>query len=353
MANRYCVLVTGNNNYGDVTTWSANSNGVPTGATVPGNSDFIYPSTLIAAGATLVVNASNRSCARMDWTGVANSPAITFTKNITSLGNVTIAAGMTINGSGSLIFGTNDATLITNGVVMGCSIIQAATGKTLLLGANLTMGDYSSIYVYDGTLDTNNKTVICADFGDGGSTDAKTITLGSSVINAAHVAGAWSFASGGLTLSPNTATINIGTPSQFDGGSSSNYNIVNLVGAGSYTITGSNSFAQLNPAAGATITISFTDGTTQNIGNNGLSGSAGHVHTLQGTSTGGWNINYTGAGRLSMDYVAVTYSTATPDHIFYDYPHGTDNGHNTHWYFTPPSQAGGNLGAKKFILDIK
>ena len=36
---------------------------------------------------------------------------------------------------------------------------------------------------------------------------------------------------------PNTATINIGTPSQFDGGSSSNYNIVNLVGAGSYTIT--------------------------------------------------------------------------------------------------------------------
>ena len=38
-----------------------------------------------------------------------------------------------------------------------------------------------------------------------------------------------------------------------------------------------------------------------------------------------------------MDYVSVSYSTASPDTTFYDFTHGTNGGHNTYGYFAVPA----------------
>ena len=83
------------------------------------------------------------------------------------------------------------------------------------------------------------------------------------------------------------------------------------------TISGSNTFAALNGTPATTQTLEFTDGTTQTVTASNLSGSAGHVHTLTGTSTGGWSLAKTGGGTVFADYVNITYSTVPANTFYY------------------------------------
>jgi hypothetical protein len=81
------------------------------------------------------------------------------------------------------------------------SDVSLADDLTIGGGGNLLVNGHASTT----SLITNNHTVTCAIFGDGGTAGAVTLTLGSSTINCTNV----SFSAATLTVSDNTATINV------------------------------------------------------------------------------------------------------------------------------------------------
>jgi len=146
--------------------------------------------------------------------------------------------------------------------------------------------------------------------------NARTLTLGSSIFNCTS----WDYTGSNLTVTANTATINCS--GNFAGGGITTYNIVNLTGATS-TISGSNTFAELNLASGTTQTITFTDVSTQTVTDADLGGTAGFIHTLTGTGVAGWAITKAGGGYIIADYLDLSYSTGVPVDTWSYWTHST------------------------------
>jgi len=96
-------------------------------------------------------------------------------------------------------------------------------------------------------------------------------------------------------------------------GANGTYGNLTMEGTGNYplTITGDNTFDIIHiDASEAAKTIKFTDGSTQSV--NGMTRDAGtNIITLTGTGTAGWNIAMLSSGAVSLDYMDISYSTAT------------------------------------------
>lgn len=310
MANRYFVLAIGNNNWSSTGTWSANSNGTPTGASIPTAADAVMPSTSIATGATLTVD-TYPDCLSMDWTGAINSPTLALgIYMIYIYGNLTLISAMTITGSvdSGLIDWASTGTQVwtfNNPTVSGFSgrVENFGNGGILSLGSALYVPN-SWVY-FQGGAKTNGYAIT----GKFIQFSGVTLDITNSTINCNIWSGSYpSLTSAGSTINVNTASI-------FGGGGNA-YNIVNLTASGIYTIVGSNSFAQLNGNSSVTQTIKFTDGTTTTITDCSLSGSAGHVHTLTGTSTAGWTITKSGGRQVFVDFINLSYSAGSPNYTW-------------------------------------
>ncbi len=335
MANRYFKLAAGNNNWSAVGTWCTLADGSDPGASVPTSADNVYPSTSIAAGATLTVDAA-ANCLDMDWTGATNTPAFTDPGffPLSSYGSITFISAMTVSSFlGNLNFwGTGIGnTLTTAGKTFGAGVIVRDVG-TLTLQDDLTI--LSTLFVLAGVLVTNNKTVSCQTFGDNASATAKTATLGSSIISCS----AWSFTgAGALTLTANTATSNIS--GAFAGGSATTYNNVNLNGT-AHTISGSNTIKLFGWKPTGNQALTFTDGTTQTVGNVYRTGTG--IITLAGTGAGGWAITKQDKQRIVLNKMSISRSTVLPLYAWYATAPFTNGGNNVNWMFgNPPSQGSG------------
>ena len=108
MADRYFIAGGADNNWGSTANWSATSGGTG-GASVPTAADAVF---FDANSPNVTVNASNRVCLSLNFTGYTNT--ITMTFSITVSGSVTLAAAMGIAGAGSLTINAT-ATLTSNG----------------------------------------------------------------------------------------------------------------------------------------------------------------------------------------------------------------------------------------------
>jgi len=229
----------------------------------------------------------------MDWTGATNTPDFKHNATLNVYGAYTGIAGMTNSGNNSyLIFRNNSQTVnITFGAAFAGTHINFGSDSGVNLG-NWTLLDtlvisLNQIAFYAGTLNTNGQIINCRNFLIS-LAHTKVLTTGASIINCSGTAGTgFDYTGTNLTLTANTATINISGTGTFTGGGITTYHDVNLNGT-AHTISGSNTFNSFNLASGVTQTIKFTDGTTQTATTYELSGSAGHVHTLQGTGAAGW-----------------------------------------------------------------
>jgi len=111
-----------NSNWGLTTNWSQ--------ATIPTASDG-HITKFTAASPNCTVNASNRVCNALDFTGYTNT--ITFsTLNITVSGAVTLSSGMTQTGTGSLIMNTT-ANLTFGGYTYPGTLQLTGTSRTYTL----------------------------------------------------------------------------------------------------------------------------------------------------------------------------------------------------------------------------
>lgn len=287
-------------NWSSVNSWSATSGGACT-ASVPTSADNAYHNANSYTGAnqTFTVDAS-ANCLSMDFTGALYTPTLAKgSSTIYVSGNVTTIAAMKTTGGGYLTsLGASNKTITTNGLVWSFGIAWegSSTGKFTLLGDFTTTGN---IWLNRSTLDTNGKTVTCASFSDSSSTTTKTVTLGNSTLNCT----AWSFTgTGALTVTANTATINVSGNSAFG---NANYNGASLCLFGTiYTIGGNNTLNNINLSPTVIQTLTIAAGARITATTATLSGDATHQHTIlsgtAGTLASIWATN------KADDYVTYT-----------------------------------------------
>jgi hypothetical protein len=97
----------GDNTWGTAGNWSQ--------GTVPISTDG-HVTTFDGTSPNCTVNASNRSCGAIDFTGYTNTITMTFA--ITCVGNITFASGMSVSGAGGFTSGKSgggSATITSNG----------------------------------------------------------------------------------------------------------------------------------------------------------------------------------------------------------------------------------------------
>lgn len=313
--------VGGSGNWEDPMHWASSSGGAG-GAGVPTLSDDVYFDTNSGSGFTVTVTAySSSKCHGMDWTGVQGSPV--FQGNPTSpirtfeIYGDCILSGMTIGSGVSLNFrpsATN--TLTTNGI----AIPLMTTGHhELVLQDSLTVSD-SWLIMLGGTFTTNNQSVSSSSID---MQFSPTVNLGSSTINCLQ----WVWETAGY-LNAGTSTITLsGRCFRFWGGSQTYYNVeINGDWTG-VAFTGSNTFNDLKLGAGLG-TLNIEAGSTQTVTTMTRDAGTG-IKKLQ--SGGTWNLVKVGGGTITMDYLNISYSNASPANTWYAGSHCNDKGNNIGW----------------------
>ena len=129
----YYFRNTGDVNWGTATNWSLTDGGGATGAVPTAADDALF--TVNSGNCT--VNASNRVCKTLNFTGYTNTITMTFA--ITVSGNVTLSNTMTVAGTGRLQFDTN-STITSNGKEWG-NIRIFLNGIVLTLADDFTVNN--------------------------------------------------------------------------------------------------------------------------------------------------------------------------------------------------------------------
>ena len=340
MADRFWVGDLGN--WSDALNhWSASTGGAPNASKPTSADNVFFDANSFSIGSQTVTVDETANCLDMDWTGATNTPTLDFDAAARALniyGSATFISAMAITVTSYALIGLNTtgpATLTTNGLALPFAITVSASGSITLSDALTLAGGIPRMEVAGGTINTANYDVTL-DFISFVGASAKTVTLGSSTINIRGTGGdgtgsGWNYTGSNLTLTANTATIKIAGTGTFKGGGITTYNDVELNGS-AHTISGSSTFSTLTLKADTTQTITFTDGTTQTITTPVLTGSAGKIKTLIGSSTGGWTITKAGGGTVQADYLALSYSAATPGQTWYT-ANSTDTVGNSGWIF--------------------
>ncbi len=203
-----------------------------------------------------------RLCKDMDFTGTTGGLAVANSGNLTSYGNVTLAAGLASFGSlgGRFDGGARSSITITSaGVAWNWNAVQLCANlisgtATLLDAFTATAGLTLGIYNFN----ANNFNVTAASYVISGS---GTITVGSGTWTITNTAGGtvWNN-NGGPTLSGNAiivvSTASANTRSFAGGGKtygSLTYTVANS--PGSLTITGANTFNTINVGPGRIVTM--------------------------------------------------------------------------------------------------
>lgn len=317
-ANKYWNLAAGGN-WGGAIGWATASGGTPAINNFPLAQDTcFFEATGLNSGATVTVNQSYNI-------GTIDMSARTANTMTLATGSTApFIHGNWINGTGTTLTGATAMTLAGRGsqtiTSAGKTFTQPFTINTPNGSVTLQDAFVSSaadlFTLTSGTFDANGYNFSLT------STIAPFVASGSSIRTLAIGSGTWTIAcQGGSAFSAGTAvnltvtgtgTISLTSASAktFGGGSVSYSGItLNQGGAGTLTISGNNTFANITntyKATGAT-TINFGT-TTQRVGNFTAAGEAGRLLTLTGSSASSpCTLVHTSTGTAAnVDYLVIT-----------------------------------------------
>jgi hypothetical protein len=289
MADRFAILPAATtSNWSSTGTWSASSGG-GTGASVPTSTDDVYVNADSVAGASavLAVDAA-ANCLSKDWTGATNTPTLAFVAStLTIYGNVTIITNMVLSGNTNgakaiTLQGTNPQLLTTGNNSNLNYIVFNSNGSTITVSGDYNSSTTNALGLTRGELDIttatiNGKVLLIA------GADAKTLTMGASLHNTEGI----NYSGSNLTVTANTATINItGTGDCALGSANWNGASFNLNGT-AHTVSGSpTGINVLNCKADQTQTITVTAGANITATTANLRGDATHAHTIKSGTAG-------------------------------------------------------------------
>lgn len=244
-------------------------------------------------------------------------------------GNTEKGIAVTV-GSGSNLTGIN---IYENNLIARCDNSCSLTNSNLDTADNNGDADISAVYSVAGgalTLASGNSLFIPS---------GKTFAPGGDVNVPLNFTNNGTYTKGTETI---TITDTSSTNKTFTGGSGSYYNLaITGSGAGSVTISGSNSFN--NFTIGAPKTVTFTSGTTQTIGGTfSATGTAGNVITINSSSAGSaGNLSKT-SGNVDGNYLSLRDSSAGGGAVWFAGANSVSLGGNSGWVFN--SASGGSGG---------
>jgi hypothetical protein len=238
---------------------------------------------------TCTIASGNTGAKSIDCTGftgtLAGSAAITIS------GSVTLVAGMTVTYSGTMTFNAT-GTLTTAGKTIG-PITISGSGITTTLGDALTSSGF--LTVSQGTFTTNNYAVTAQALSSGTS-NTRTINLGSSTITLTNANGILAGTNTNLTFNAGTSQINFtASDTSITGGAASGtgltfYNVAfTSTSSGTHSIVAINSFNNLSvtaPSSAGVAQVTFSSRQTIN-GTLSTTGTAGNRRVWFRSSTYG------------------------------------------------------------------
>jgi len=300
------------------TAWATSSGGAVSNDNFPLAQDTcIFEATGLNSAATVTVNAGyNIGTIDMSARTTNTMTLGTGTTTPSIYGNWINGTGVTLSGSGTFTFaGRGSQTITSAGITFaqGLTIDTPSGSVTLQDAFETNRNSNSALSILSGTFDANDYNVTLSGASGAVSSsniNTRTIAVGSGTWTIPGITPWAAGTSTNLTVT-GTGTISLTSASAktFAGGGVSYSGItLNQGGAGSLTVTGNNTFANITnsySATGAT-TISFGT-TTQRVADFTATGTAGNVLTIQGSSaTSPCTLIHTGAGDISLDYVTIT-----------------------------------------------
>ncbi len=344
-ANKYWNLAAGGN-WGGAIGWATGSGGTPNINDFPLAQDIcFFEATGLNSGATITINQSY-NIGTIDMSArTTNTMTLACTQAPFIHGNWINGTGTTLSNSGSFTFAGRGSQTITSAgktFTQGV-IINARSGSVSCLDSLTTTQGLNGVTLTSGTFNTNDYSITSAVWRLSG-TDVRTLNIGSSLCAVTDAGTSWDATTSTNLTVTGTGTISLTSASAktFAGGGVAYTDItLNQGGAGTLTISGNNTFANITntySATGAT-TINFGT-TTQTVGSFTATGEAGRVLTLTGTSASSpATLVLTSGAVTTPDYLTITgiraYDLTT---TWYAGANSTNNG-SLGWYFesaTPP-----------------
>lgn len=309
------------------------------------------------AGTYTLTLTSGNYYGNLDFTGFAGSWSYTINGTTNFWRGVTLSTGMTpsFTSSNGWTFAATTGThnINLNGKSLGAiSLTFNGAGGTWRLQNDLTVnGTTNPVTLTNGTIDLNGYSFITGTIATGVGT--KNITFNGGTVQLSQNGTAWSNANPtGFTTTAGTGTgkfsLTSASAKTFAGGGSVyNCNLSND-GTGALTVTGSNTFIDLNNSTTAR-TYTFTAGTTTTFTNLSFTGAAANLITIGSSSTATYTFSQSG-GTVSCDYISISRCVATGGAAFYAGANSTNGGTNTGWTFSAAPATGANLNTFFFAF---
>jgi hypothetical protein len=322
---------------------------------------FVVPSSSPTSGGSVTINAAY-NIGTIDMSArTSNTMTLASSVQPSIYGDVVTGTGVTYSGTGRMIFAGRTTQQFTSAgrTYVGAITVDSPSGSLVLQDALIMSTSSSSVLTLNqGTFDANGYNVTLSGtssaFSNSG-TLVRTAAIGSGTWTLAGSATAWSSpVSTNLTVT-GTGTISLTSASAktFAGGGISYSGItLDQGGAGTLTISGNNTFANITNSYSATGATTIAMGTTtQTVGSFTASGEAGRVLTVQGTSASSpATLVFSGSGQATApttDYLTITGVRAySLDTTWYAGANSTNNG-SLGWYF----EAGGGGPISVFIIE--
>jgi hypothetical protein len=236
-------------------------------------------------GTYTLIDSTNCVYGSVNFTGFAGTIAGTARA---VFGNYTLSTGMTLTaGTGVTTFAATSGTQLvtTNGKTLDFPIVQSGVGGTVQLQDNLTMGSTRQFTLTNGTFNVNGKVFTTGIFSSANS-NTRTLNLGANGTLAINGGGWTAPTATGLTLSgTGTISMDLATAKTFAGGGLVYPYTLNQGGAGTLSITGANTFADMTNTVQPT-TITFPASTTTTVLDFNVNGTAGNLVTLNSSIPG-------------------------------------------------------------------
>ena len=334
-----------NANWG-ATTWSATDGGTADVTQFPLAQDTaVFPSGFPDSGVTVTLNAAyNIGTIDMSARTTNTMTLATSSNQPTIYGNWINGTGTTLTGTGTLTFAGRGSQTITSAgrtFTQGFRIESPNGSVTLQDSFISSLNSNGALTVSSGTFSDGeyNLTLTAGGVQVGNDTFNRLLSINSTwflghsnPLNATNTT---------LLTVTGTGTISLTSASAktFTGGNL-DYSGITLdqAGAGTLTITGNNTFADITNSYKATGATTIAMGTTtQRVANFTASGQAGRVLTVGGTSAANpATLVFTGTGQATQpttDYLTITGVRAyNPIDTWYAGANSTNNG-SLGWYF--------------------
>ena len=343
--------------------WSATSGGALDATMFPLAQDTaVFPAaTYPSSGSTSTVASSYnigtidmslRTSNTMTLATGTNSPAI--------YGNWINGTGTTLSGTGTITFaGRTTQTITSAGKTFTQFItINSPSGSVTLQDAfTVSVSGSGAFSVFEGTLNLDGYTLTCSgatsSFQITAST-ARTLAFGSGGTITVAGSSGWNASTATNLTVTGTGTISLTNASAktFTGGSANYSGItLNQGGAGTLTITGNNTFADITDTVAGATTIDLGN-TTQTVGAFTAAGTAGNLLTITGTSAASpATLIYTGGGVISgVDYVVPTFVRAYPTTSTWYAGNNSTNGGSLGWIFSSYSPVATGINGQFFMF---